>query len=992
MVRIDRRKEAHAGKGGIAASPTGKGKGKGGTRGSNFNPLCIKINQRLAAAGPTKPDEISAIVHEHINTFNSVNVATALHQLAKSVNRSADNPVAQQHENSVHEKLGARAAIVLVSEAADVTPRSLTSIVWAMGKLRIHDPQLLKATVDMVNSMMTRGLLDAFGLANVAWALATLHQHSTSTSVETIAFSEQHASLLDTLASKACEHPELFKPQELCNLLWAFATLKVRHAKLFERFADTAASRMREFTPQGLSQTIWAYSKLNLSKHSLLLAAAAAALPRLPSYDAQSLATLAWSFANLEVEHRPLLAAVCVEAKQRPSSFGTASCSQLLWALSRLSDGVDETAVGALCRQLKLISADETRGVALRPQELLYALGALAKLPLHLEPELPTILCTAAAAVAPKLTANKLGIAAWALSRPLVHARLSADARRLWCVALKERAADVLMHLGWRSIGYVEIALRQLSGLSEDETLATALTEAAKSAIEAANDRCARRNAAPVELLLRHSTAWAAIPRGGQVLVAGFDPNPEIDEALAAKGLVPLHWRRFTVGAEDAAAAPWPEMSKAGPAAACFVRWPWYAAGDAAAMAIRAVSSVVQPDAPLWLCGNLDEGADGALEVVSTNYGQATTLQTSDGATLCHALHRPVTGQGYAATQLKLDGWRSEVAVALPPIGASSDIRNSRVNSGRTGSRVSSTDGATAGLRTMRWTTYPGLFAGGGVDVMTSALLESLPTPPGKGKILDACCGSGTIAAALLEAHRLAASADSGAISKKFKVHCLDADATALAAARVNVPGARKFFLCDGWPSGKIVKYDWIVSNPPVHRGQPDEFSVVLGLIRGARSRLRKGGVLWMVCQVQVPIGRMLAAEGSFAWTDARVSSDGRFVVWSAGRGGGENAESSKKVEKGKTKKQRDKDDPKGTEHAKLSEDEDSDEDDGDGKMTTSGLEVGETKKRDKRERKERQATGEHKRRRLASAEGKRNEHGQAADSSVRVGLTTTRV
>ena len=45
--------------------------------------------------------------------------------------------------------------------------------------------------------------------------------------------------------------------------------------------------------------------------------------------------------------------------------------------------------------------------------------------------------------------------------------------------------------------------------------------------------------------------------------------------------------------------------------------------------------------------------------------------------------------------------------------------------------------------------TYPGLFAGGGLDVMTAALLRALPTPPVKGAMLDACCGSGVIAAAL---------------------------------------------------------------------------------------------------------------------------------------------------------------------------------------------------------------------------------------------------
>ena len=57
------------------------------------------------------------------------------------------------------------------------------------------------------------------------------------------------------------------------------------------------------------------------------------------------------------------------------------------------------------------------------------------------------------------------------------------------------------------------------------------------------------------------------------------------------------------------------------------------------------------------------------------------------------------------------------------------------------------------------WRTYPGLFAKGGVDIMTRFLLCSLPLPAEDGKlasvpsprrVLDFACGSGTIAAWLV--------------------------------------------------------------------------------------------------------------------------------------------------------------------------------------------------------------------------------------------------
>ena len=106
---------------------------------------------------------------------------------------------------------------------------------------------------------------------------------------------------------------------------------------------------------------------------------------------------------------------------------------------------------------------------------------------------------------------------------------------------------------------------------------------------------------------------------------------------------------------------------------------------------------------------------------------------------------------------------------------------------------------------------------------MTSAMLAALPPlPRRRARVLDACCGSGVIGAALLQR------------DSSLRLHLLDADALALAAAAENVPQARRLLLCSGWPDEaaafprraaagrRPARYDWIVSNPPVHRGQPD--------------------------------------------------------------------------------------------------------------------------------------------------------------------------
>ena len=341
-----------------------------------------ELNGKLARAGP---QDLHALVIEHGKIMNVVNCATALHRLAKCAPNSelrlghseghwkktwslalARSEGGVLDETQV-DALCARTAARMGAE--EVSARSLTSIAWAVAKLRLPHAELLAALSAQAAVQLRRRALDAFGIANVVWALATLRE-----------VHEADAALLDACAEAACAMPGAFKPQELTNLLWGFATLKRRHGPLFEAMAATATARIGEFTPQGLSQTVWAYAKLNLAKHTLLLAAADAASPRgtMARYDPQSIATLGWSFANLEVEHGPLLGALSREALARPEAFDGASCAQLLWALSRLKDGVDAKAVAAMARRLHTVSAS---GEGVNSQQLLYSLGALAKLP-----------------------------------------------------------------------------------------------------------------------------------------------------------------------------------------------------------------------------------------------------------------------------------------------------------------------------------------------------------------------------------------------------------------------------------------------------------------------------------------------------------------------------------------------------------------------------------------------------------------------------------
>ena len=283
------------------------------------------------------------------------------------------------------------------------------------------------------------------------------------------------------------------------------------------------------------------------------------------------------------------------------------------------------------------------------------------------------------------------------------------------------------------------------------------------------------------------------------------------------------------------------------------MRWPWYAAGDAAAMMAHAVASTLDGGAPVWVCGNTDEGADGAAAVLKLALGggggggggggagrkdagrqpEPRVIDAADGAIL-HCAHAAAAGGGRAGKEGEagmLASWCSHTSIMLPQCGASlggaEGVGAAAADGGGGGKRRASggfTLPPTPATTPTEWATYPGLFAGGGLDVMTSALLAALPSPPPGSTILDACCGSGAIAAAL--AATAARTPDAS-----LNLHMLDADAVALTAARTNVPSARTF-LCAGWPDtatafakrGKPKRYVYEISGSPPPSTHPPTY------------------------------------------------------------------------------------------------------------------------------------------------------------------------
>ncbi len=137
----------------------------------------------------------------------------------------------------------------------------------------------------------------------------------------------------------------------------------------------------------------------------------------------------------------------------------------------------------------------------------------------------------------------------------------------------------------------------------------------------------------------------------------------------------------------------------------------------------------------------------------------------------------------------------------------------------------------------------PGTFAHGKPDRGTMLLLDSLQELKPTGQVLDFACGSGVIGLSLLR-HQPA-----------IGLTLLDTSALALESARsslrVNAMTA-KIVASDGFAQLEGT-FDWIISNPPFHRGTNNDLNVARHFFTNANRFLSESGKLLLVCNKHLP-------------------------------------------------------------------------------------------------------------------------------------------
>lgn len=143
--------------------------------------------------------------------------------------------------------------------------------------------------------------------------------------------------------------------------------------------------------------------------------------------------------------------------------------------------------------------------------------------------------------------------------------------------------------------------------------------------------------------------------------------------------------------------------------------------------------------------------------------------------------------------------------------------------------------------------TFPGVFSADGPDAGSMLLAANLPEKL-PARIIDLGAGWGYLSRAIL------------ARPGVKELHLVEAEATALACARANIPDPRAEFHWADATSFKLDRgVDAVICNPPFHTARDPDPSLGISFLQAAARLLAGHGTLWLVANRHLPYDRPLA-------------------------------------------------------------------------------------------------------------------------------------
>eukprot|EP00984_Skeletonema_dohrnii_P001565 scaffold488_cov109-Skeletonema_dohrnii-CCMP3373.AAC.10 len=135
-----------------------------------------------------------------------------------------------------------------------------------------------------------------------------------------------------------------FKPQELSNILWAYAKIDDPSPQLFNKVADhiVGLRNLNNFIPQNMSNIVWANAKVSNSSPQLFnkVANQIVGLRNLNQFKPQELSNILWAYAKIDDPSPQLFNKVAdhIMRLDDMNGFVPQALSNILWAYAKVDD------------------------------------------------------------------------------------------------------------------------------------------------------------------------------------------------------------------------------------------------------------------------------------------------------------------------------------------------------------------------------------------------------------------------------------------------------------------------------------------------------------------------------------------------------------------------------------------------------------------------------------------------------------------------------
>lgn len=259
------------------------------------------INSQVIAAADTGDVELLAsTVEAYLPQMNLVNVATAMHRLAKVATSDVEARKALAEHPVMSAMAEALRAGLSVVGACGSPPQcqALSNTIWSLATLRVSDAPSLRRIAELAALHVEK--FKPFELSSLLWGFAKLGEQDEDALIDS-------RGCFRAAAKYIAESPQQFSFRCLVMVCWSFSSANFRDVQLFRNISASLSQGMHTASCHELAEIARAYADMGVRQDKLFSDIAGKGSAKIADFKAPELLDMVRCFAKNGFFHRGFL-------------------------------------------------------------------------------------------------------------------------------------------------------------------------------------------------------------------------------------------------------------------------------------------------------------------------------------------------------------------------------------------------------------------------------------------------------------------------------------------------------------------------------------------------------------------------------------------------------------------------------------------------------------------------------------------------------------